>query len=171
MSLKTKLAAPTPSPFALIKILRALHSRLLPRGLLVVVLELAAVKVAGGAELIDLLLGHLLPRRLERGSVQLANLLQPLLIALLRRARSGWVNAHASTSRGGDLSLSLNFATFVHTPPQHTPKRDEGKGDRWGGRRTATHNKRTHTHAHKHRDGSKYFFSSSAAVDAAFSYL
>ena len=50
---------------------------------LVVVLELAAVEVARGAKILDLLLRHLLAGGLERRAVELTDLLEALLVALL----------------------------------------------------------------------------------------
>merc|ERR1719231_452864 len=50
---------------------------------LVVILELAAVKVARGAEFVDLLRAHLLAVGLKSRAVEFTDLLQPLLVPLL----------------------------------------------------------------------------------------
>lgn len=68
---------------------------------LIVVLELAAVEVAAGPELGDFLLAHLLAGRLQGRAVELADLLEALLVALLLRVARNASKAKSGSGRLG----------------------------------------------------------------------
>ena len=68
---------------------------------LIVVLELAAVEVAAGPELGDFLLAHLLAGRLQGRAVELADLLEALLVALLLRVARNASEAEIGSGRLG----------------------------------------------------------------------
>ena len=68
---------------------------------LIVVLELAAVEVAAGPELGDFFLAHLLAGRLQGRAVELADLLEALLVALLLHIARDASNADIGSGRLG----------------------------------------------------------------------
>ena len=72
---------------------------------LIVVLELAAVEVAAGPELGDFLLAHLLAGRLQGRAVELADLLEALLVALLLRPEP---------ARAANPNIELRILNLAH---------------------------------------------------------